>query len=218
MKLISAIIVLSTLGASSSAAVVAETEKTTRRLRSSQNAYKSTRILQPVFDDENTITIDGSSDPVFTLEGGEQELGPVVLQEPVAITEDGDTNLPDDITIDGGEGMLGPVVDVMPTQEPQMFGTSYCTWSPDTSCYVTGRPKCCGTDEGKDCPPEQPPCEIEAVDPTLGLVADGSMSMSIPEEEETTTTTDPTTTTSSECSNRVCLFCYVVQVLILIFL
>merc|ERR1719254_304519 len=36
----------------------------------------------------------------------------------------------------------------------------YCAWSPDTSCYSSGWPECCAADEGRDCPDEQPGCNI----------------------------------------------------------
>ena len=40
-----------------------------------------------------------------------------------------------------------------------MPGSSYCTYSPDKTCYVTGWPACC--EDKETCPEEQPPCEID---------------------------------------------------------
>ena len=40
------------------------------------------------------------------------------------------------------------------------LGEDYCTYSPDTDCYVNnGKPECC-LDDSTDCPEEQPPCDI----------------------------------------------------------
>jgi len=47
-----------------------------------------------------------------------------------------------------------------------LLGSSYCTYAPDETCYEGGWPKCCGKKDGKDCPEEQPPCEIETEEPT----------------------------------------------------
>jgi hypothetical protein len=39
------------------------------------------------------------------------------------------------------------------------LGEDYCTYSPDTDCYVNGRPECC-LDDSSECPEEQPPCNV----------------------------------------------------------
>ena len=39
------------------------------------------------------------------------------------------------------------------------LGEDYCTNSPDTDCYVNGRPECC-LDDSSECPEEQPPCNV----------------------------------------------------------
>ena len=38
-------------------------------------------------------------------------------------------------------------------------GTSYCTYSPDKTCYATGWPACC--EDGETCPEERPECDVE---------------------------------------------------------
>ena len=38
-------------------------------------------------------------------------------------------------------------------------GESYCTWSPEYTCYADGWPECCGSDE--ECPEERPGCDID---------------------------------------------------------
>lgn len=63
-------------------------------------------------------------------------------------------------------------------------GASYCTYSPDDSCYPeTGWPACC-SDElgGASCPTEQPPCVGKAAVAPMTFVEDESMSMSMPDE------------------------------------
>ncbi len=61
-----------------------------------------------------------------------------------------------------------------PTSPP---GSSYCTYSPDTTCYESGWPTCCGVDSGASCPDEQPPCDYceigPSADPSLGCVTTG---------------------------------------------
>ena len=39
------------------------------------------------------------------------------------------------------------------------LGEDYCTNSPDTDCYVNGRPECC-LDDSSECPEEKPPCNV----------------------------------------------------------
>jgi len=42
---------------------------------------------------------------------------------------------------------------------PPVAGGDYCTWSPDDSCYMDGRPQCC-LEEDQPCPPDrQPRCD-----------------------------------------------------------
>eukprot|EP01082_Thalassiosira_pseudonana_P008531 g7480.t1 g7480 contig24:721706-722609(-) len=42
-------------------------------------------------------------------------------------------------------------------------GSSYCTWSPDTSCYKSGWPSCCSQNNGASCPSTQPQCDNRVV-------------------------------------------------------
>ena len=73
-----------------------------------------------------------------------------------------------------------------PDTPPCMYGTNYCSYASDKSCFESGWPKCCG-DDSMECPDKQPPCEEG--DPYIGLVAEeSSMSMSIP----ATVAVDPT--------------------------
>ena len=39
------------------------------------------------------------------------------------------------------------------------LGEDYCTNSPDTDCYVNGKPECC-LDDSSECPKEEPPCNV----------------------------------------------------------
>ena len=67
-------------------------------------------------------------------------------------------------------------------------GASYCTYSPDDSCYPeTGWPACCSDESGgASCPVEQPPCVGKAAVAPMTFAeeesASMSMSMSMPEE------------------------------------
>ncbi|OEU13166.1 hypothetical protein FRACYDRAFT_219211, partial [Fragilariopsis cylindrus CCMP1102] len=49
-----------------------------------------------------------------------------------------------------------------PTAAPvPLPGADYCTYSPDTDCYINnGKPECCLDDDSTDCPEEQPPCDV----------------------------------------------------------
>jgi len=49
-----------------------------------------------------------------------------------------------------------PGGDSPPSSPP---GSSYCTQSPDMTCYRSGWPVCC-EDDSIDCPKEKPPCEL----------------------------------------------------------
>ena len=40
-----------------------------------------------------------------------------------------------------------------------MMGKSYCTYSPDKTCYATGWPACCEDED--TCPEERPECDVE---------------------------------------------------------
>lgn len=44
-------------------------------------------------------------------------------------------------------------------------GSSYCTYSPDYSCYKSGRPSCCGRNRGRDCPKQEPRCDNRRPNP-----------------------------------------------------
>ena len=46
-----------------------------------------------------------------------------------------------------------------------LLGSSYCTYSPSTTCYPSGWPSCCGVDSGASCLEEQPPCDYCEVGP-----------------------------------------------------
>ena len=61
-------------------------------------------------------------------------------------------------------------------------GSSYCTYSPDDSCYPeTGWPACCSDEwSGASCPTEQPPCVGKAAVAPLTFAEEESLS--IPEE------------------------------------
>ena len=48
-------------------------------------------------------------------------------------------------------------------------GGSYCTYGPNTTCYESGWPSCCGSDNAT-CPEEQPPCEVTDFDEILDSV------------------------------------------------
>ncbi|KAL7525036.1 hypothetical protein ACHAWF_001181 [Thalassiosira exigua] len=44
-----------------------------------------------------------------------------------------------------------------------LVGGDYCTWSPNTTCYLTGWPACCALpDHSSVCPEDPPPCGIAA--------------------------------------------------------
>ena len=59
-------------------------------------------------------------------------------------------------------------------QERNLLGESYCTYSPNKLCYITGWPACCLV-EGT-CPEEQPPCEI----PDMSMSMPSLPAMSLP--------------------------------------
>jgi len=42
-----------------------------------------------------------------------------------------------------------------------VLGSSYCTYAPDTSCYLTGWPACC-SEGASTCPDQQPACEVSS--------------------------------------------------------
>jgi hypothetical protein len=47
-----------------------------------------------------------------------------------------------------------------PTSAPvPLPGADYCTYAPDTGCYMNGKPECC-LDDSTDCTEEQPPCDV----------------------------------------------------------
>ena len=61
-------------------------------------------------------------------------------------------------------------VSINGTSDEIRLGESYCTWSPNTDCYVTGWPHCCSDNEGEDCPEKQPECEVErTTDSTISV-------------------------------------------------
>ena len=49
-----------------------------------------------------------------------------------------------------------------PTAVPvPLLGADYCTYSPDTDCYVNdGKPECCLNNDSSDCPDQTPPCDV----------------------------------------------------------
>ena len=48
-------------------------------------------------------------------------------------------------------------VETTSTSAP-LLGSSYCTYSPNTTCYPSsGWPTCCGVDSGASCPEDRPP-------------------------------------------------------------
>ena len=53
----------------------------------------------------------------------------------------------------------------------QVVGASYCTYSPNYGCYVSGWPSCCANPT--TCPEEQPPCETNGA---FQLVSDDASS------------------------------------------
>lgn len=69
------------------------------------------------------------------------------------------------------------------------LGSSYCTWSPDLTCYPeSGWPACCG-DEEVECPDERPACDAS---PNLfdSDTMAYDMSMSMPDESMSMEATD----------------------------
>ena len=70
-------------------------------------------------------------------------------------------------------------------RDRKLLGESYCTYSPDKSCYITGWPACCLV-EGT-CPEEQPPCEIPDMSmsmPAMSLpLGELGIGLEIPPEE-----------------------------------
>jgi hypothetical protein len=77
--------------------------------------------------------------------------------------------------VNPGEGGV-EFVETSSTSVP-LLGSSYCTYSPNTTCYPSGLPSCCGVDSGVSCPEEQPPCDYcevgPAADATLGCGTPG---------------------------------------------
>ena len=69
------------------------------------------------------------------------------------------------------------------TNRRNLLGESYCTYSPDKSCYITGWPACCLV-EGT-CPEEQPPCEIPDMSMSMPSLPLGELGigLEIPAEE-----------------------------------
>merc|ERR1712224_331912 len=70
-----------------------------------------------------------------------------------------DPELTGDVTGDvtNPTSVTGNITNPMP-----MSGASYCTYSPDYSCYLTGWPSCCDSNGGKACPQTPPEkCEID---------------------------------------------------------
>ena len=59
-----------------------------------------------------------------------------------------------------GRGLLGNPIRIL------QVGTSYCTYSQNTTCYLSGWPTCCGVDSGASCPDDQPPCDYCEVGPS----------------------------------------------------
>jgi hypothetical protein len=55
-----------------------------------------------------------------------------------------------------GDGVVITETSSTPTSPP---GSSYCTYSPDTTCYESGWPSCC--EDASTCPEEKPACEID---------------------------------------------------------
>ena len=59
-----------------------------------------------------------------------------------------------------------------------LVGGSYCTFSPNATCYYpSGWPSCCSVDSGASCPEEQPPCDYcevgPSADPSLSCDTEG---------------------------------------------
>ena len=56
-----------------------------------------------------------------------------------------------------------------PTKQPMCDivqpGSSYCTFTPDTTCYAKGWPPCCFQNAGVNCPKVKPPCRIDSIPP-----------------------------------------------------
>jgi len=61
--------------------------------------------------------------------------------------------------------------------EPPLFGSSYCTYAPDTSCYSSGWPACCG-DDSIHCPDMQPDCEVKSCETIAEMVCGPSSDLS----------------------------------------
>ncbi|MGK3742150.1 MAG: hypothetical protein ACI90V_009004 [Bacillariaceae sp.] len=87
------------------------------------------------------------------------------------------------------------------------LGSSYCTSSPDETCYLSGWPACCG-DDSIDCPTERPSCELtpvvdQTVAPTLAPVAssaDPTMIPVVPSTQSPTSTKSPTSKKSTKAA------------------
>ena len=86
-----------------------------------------------------------------------------------------------------------------------LLGSSYCTYSPNTTCYPSGWPSCCGVDSGASCPEEQPPCDYCEVGPA----ANASLGCGTPGQfcqlEWEFATTKRTFIPASESKHRSCV-------------
>jgi hypothetical protein len=67
------------------------------------------------------------------------------------------------------DGVLLPPPAVPGLPPPAVPGSSFCTNSPDMTCYESGWPSCCVEDGGETCPEEQPPCEIDGPRPATDV-------------------------------------------------
>jgi hypothetical protein len=73
------------------------------------------------------------------------------------LVNDANVVIPDIIASNG----IIHVIDTVLLPPPSVPGSSYCTYSPDMTCYESGWPSCCMEDGGETCAEEQPPCEID---------------------------------------------------------
>ena len=69
-----------------------------------------------------------------------------------------------------------------------VVGSSYCTHSPNYTCYAAGWPACCTEESWDNCPPVQPFCDVAADVPPPALASEAV--------ESTSTTAVETSTTS----------------------
>ena len=89
-----------------------------------------------------------TGDKLFQVGGGNT---PDIIPEIVA---------PDGVACNGVIHAIDHVIFPSGTSPPSPpLGSSYCTFSPDETCYLSGLPACCGDDD-TDCPAERPACEL----------------------------------------------------------